>query len=264
MEPTAPAAGANTNAVAGPSKPKKADNLITRYHLESRTSATDVNASPEAVGGKSVWQDTAEKREASLRERKAQMILAAREYVFPPVLRARYPRSGVPHADKIRSHPLPGASVGVQATIGATGEGEGGSGRRVSVKMCRPTPPPSRTPEGHGLRLSWSFWKCAIPSYCTSIYCSVSPRPFRASDMPPTASHCPLGVGTWTLTVTGVPVYAALGKNKRRTRNKSASPTLKEAVKPLGNLVRPDASAGRCIPASRSTPNRTGAMGLLR
>jgi coupling of ubiquitin conjugation to ER degradation protein 1 len=28
-----------------------------------------------------VWEETAEKREASLRERKAQMILAARQYV---------------------------------------------------------------------------------------------------------------------------------------------------------------------------------------
>lgn len=33
----------------------------------------------EDVGGKAVWEDTAEKREASLKERKAKMILAARE-----------------------------------------------------------------------------------------------------------------------------------------------------------------------------------------
>jgi hypothetical protein len=36
----------------------------------------------EQLGGKAVWEDSAEKREASLRERKAQMILAARQYVF--------------------------------------------------------------------------------------------------------------------------------------------------------------------------------------
>lgn len=33
------------------------------------------------VGGKAVWEDSAEKREASLKERKAKMILAARQYV---------------------------------------------------------------------------------------------------------------------------------------------------------------------------------------
>lgn len=34
------------------------------------------------VGGKAVWEDSPEKREASLRERKAKMILAARQYVI--------------------------------------------------------------------------------------------------------------------------------------------------------------------------------------
>lgn len=33
----------------------------------------------EEVGGKAIWEDTAEKREASLKERKAKMILAARQ-----------------------------------------------------------------------------------------------------------------------------------------------------------------------------------------
>lgn len=36
---------------------------------------------PEMAGGKAKWEESAEKREASLRERKAQMILAARESV---------------------------------------------------------------------------------------------------------------------------------------------------------------------------------------
>lgn len=33
------------------------------------------------IGGKAVWEESAEKREASLKERKAKMILAARQYV---------------------------------------------------------------------------------------------------------------------------------------------------------------------------------------
>ncbi|KAM5543847.1 hypothetical protein V8D89_002464 [Ganoderma adspersum] len=80
-EPNAPAqpAATNPNAAAGPSKTKKQDNLITRYHLEARTSATSASADPEEAGRKAVWEDSAEKREASLRERKAQMILAARQ-----------------------------------------------------------------------------------------------------------------------------------------------------------------------------------------
>ncbi|KAI0699793.1 hypothetical protein C8T65DRAFT_659134 [Cerioporus squamosus] len=74
-----PAAGAVPNATASSSKAKKADNLIARYHLEGRTSATSLSAAPEEAGGKAAWEDTPEKREASLRERKARMILAARE-----------------------------------------------------------------------------------------------------------------------------------------------------------------------------------------
>ena len=37
-------------------------------------------AQGERFGGKAVWEDTAEKREASLQERKAKMILLARQY----------------------------------------------------------------------------------------------------------------------------------------------------------------------------------------
>jgi hypothetical protein len=43
-------------------------------------------------GGKAVWEDNPEKREASLRERKAQMILAARQFVFFPVIILLLPR----------------------------------------------------------------------------------------------------------------------------------------------------------------------------
>lgn len=56
--------------------------MIERFNLEKRVSTfgdDGVSAkSPEEAGGKATWETTAEQREASLRERKAQMILAAR------------------------------------------------------------------------------------------------------------------------------------------------------------------------------------------
>lgn len=65
------------------------ETLISRYGLESRLPNEDVVPSPQQdVGGRAVWEDTAEKREASLRERKAQMVLAARQYV-----QSLFPRS---------------------------------------------------------------------------------------------------------------------------------------------------------------------------
>ncbi|KAL6302922.1 hypothetical protein BKA93DRAFT_827016 [Sparassis latifolia] len=67
---------------AGTSQEKaKGESLISRYNLQERVAlATGSSLSaPEEAGGKSVWEDSPEKREASLRERKAQMILAARE-----------------------------------------------------------------------------------------------------------------------------------------------------------------------------------------
>ncbi|KIL61630.1 hypothetical protein M378DRAFT_80723 [Amanita muscaria Koide BX008] len=58
------------------SKPK--DSLITKYNLQERI--TTAETIPEdSVGGKAAWEASPEKREASLRERKAQMILAARQ-----------------------------------------------------------------------------------------------------------------------------------------------------------------------------------------
>ena len=66
--------------VTSSSKPKSAQSLISRYNLEGRTVSDD--GSNILGGGKAVWEDSSEKREASLRERKAQMILAAREYVL--------------------------------------------------------------------------------------------------------------------------------------------------------------------------------------
>jgi coupling of ubiquitin conjugation to ER degradation protein 1 len=69
---------------AGPSSAKAAapaPTLIDRYALGPRVDA------PAAVDAPK-WEDSAAKREASLRERKAQMVLAARQYV-PPRARDR-------------------------------------------------------------------------------------------------------------------------------------------------------------------------------
>ncbi|KAH9994607.1 hypothetical protein BJV77DRAFT_993691 [Russula vinacea] len=67
---------ARTTMAATQARPK--ETLISRYGLESRLPNADVVPSLQQGGG-AVWEDTAEKREASLRERKAQMVLAARQ-----------------------------------------------------------------------------------------------------------------------------------------------------------------------------------------
>ncbi|TFK23994.1 hypothetical protein FA15DRAFT_743117 [Coprinopsis marcescibilis] len=59
----------------------KGPSLIERYQLQERVVKGEIIAEEEA-GGKAQWEDSAEKREASLRERKAQMVLAARQYVL--------------------------------------------------------------------------------------------------------------------------------------------------------------------------------------
>jgi len=72
----------NTPAAAAVGAPeatlvkKPTESLISRYQLEDRKAEL---IREEQVGGKATWEDTAEKREASLRERKAQMVLAARQ-----------------------------------------------------------------------------------------------------------------------------------------------------------------------------------------
>lgn len=60
-------------------KPKHS--LIDRYNLQARVAQPGPLIVEEQIGGKAVWEDSSEKREASLKERKAQMILAARQYV---------------------------------------------------------------------------------------------------------------------------------------------------------------------------------------
>jgi len=65
-----------TSTSSSVKKPK--DTLISRYNLQERIASGEKVAEEEA-GGKATWEDSPEKREASLRERKAQMILAARQ-----------------------------------------------------------------------------------------------------------------------------------------------------------------------------------------
>ncbi|KAJ7143286.1 hypothetical protein C8R43DRAFT_571031 [Mycena crocata] len=76
-----PAAQAHAGAGAGTSTAVKAQkqSLIDRYNLQDRVVQPGPLLSEEEVGGKAVWEDSSEKREASLKERKAQMILAARQ-----------------------------------------------------------------------------------------------------------------------------------------------------------------------------------------
>ncbi|PFH47041.1 hypothetical protein AMATHDRAFT_153119 [Amanita thiersii Skay4041] len=57
---------------------KAQESLINRYSLQERVASAEV-VPEEDIGGKAVWEDTPERREASLRERKARMILAARQ-----------------------------------------------------------------------------------------------------------------------------------------------------------------------------------------
>ncbi|OBZ77555.1 Coupling of ubiquitin conjugation to ER degradation protein 1 [Grifola frondosa] len=80
VEPTASAASASSayNPVAAKGK-AKAENLLTRYNLQGLATGSSIGIAPEDAGGKAIWEESAEKREASLRERKARMILAARE-----------------------------------------------------------------------------------------------------------------------------------------------------------------------------------------
>ncbi|KAK7040773.1 hypothetical protein VNI00_009679 [Paramarasmius palmivorus] len=72
----------NATTTATPNAKEKAaqkqSTLIERFNLHDRVSTTETISEAE-VGGKSTWEDTPEKREANLRERKAKMILAARQ-----------------------------------------------------------------------------------------------------------------------------------------------------------------------------------------
>ncbi|KAF8201119.1 hypothetical protein K438DRAFT_1716832 [Mycena galopus ATCC 62051] len=69
-----PAGGAASTAVKAPKQ-----SLIDRYNLQQRVAQQSTPIEEDQAGGKAVWEDSPEKREASLKERKAQMILAARQ-----------------------------------------------------------------------------------------------------------------------------------------------------------------------------------------
>ena len=76
-----PAGTSGSHAASLKSKPSPS--LISRFSLENRLENDEsVPDEPEKAAGKGTWEDSKEKREASLRERKAQMILAARKSVF--------------------------------------------------------------------------------------------------------------------------------------------------------------------------------------
>lgn len=81
--PQAPANANNQRAAsqrAAEKQPEKKETLISRYNLEQRIASGEAEQiKEEEIGGRAAWEDTAEKREASLRERKAKMILAARQ-----------------------------------------------------------------------------------------------------------------------------------------------------------------------------------------
>lgn len=85
LYPPTPAADVTTTDTPAPSPTPSASSstatknasLISRYGLEARAN-TEGNSTE--FSDKAAWEDSAAKREASLRERKAQMILAARQY----------------------------------------------------------------------------------------------------------------------------------------------------------------------------------------
>ncbi|KAG9082416.1 hypothetical protein FRC06_005086 [Ceratobasidium sp. 370] len=82
LYPATPAADVTTTDTPAPapaassSTSSKGASLISRYGLEARAS-TEVSSGE--FTDKAAWEDSATKREASLKERKAQMILAARQ-----------------------------------------------------------------------------------------------------------------------------------------------------------------------------------------
>ncbi|KAG2143215.1 hypothetical protein BD769DRAFT_1661656 [Suillus cothurnatus] len=59
--------------------PTPKENLISRYKLQDRVLSSTFSPEDDLAFGKANWEATSEKREASLQERKAQMILAARQ-----------------------------------------------------------------------------------------------------------------------------------------------------------------------------------------
>lgn len=79
--PTQQQQPATGNNAASSSKPNA--NLITKYDLQGRVAhVQDAPSTVETSEVEHKWEDSAEKRESNLRERKARMVLAARECVI--------------------------------------------------------------------------------------------------------------------------------------------------------------------------------------
>jgi hypothetical protein len=75
-------ASSSSSTAQGKQKSKPQETLISRFHLQDRITDSVPNSSltsDEQDSGKAQWEESAEKREASLKERKARMILAARQ-----------------------------------------------------------------------------------------------------------------------------------------------------------------------------------------
>ncbi|ELU37547.1 hypothetical protein AG1IA_08411 [Rhizoctonia solani AG-1 IA] len=79
LYPPTPAADVTTTDTPSPTSTNdtsvKNTSLLSRYGLEARAN----EGSATEFSDKAAWEDSASKREASLKERKAQMILAARQ-----------------------------------------------------------------------------------------------------------------------------------------------------------------------------------------
>ncbi|CAE6451184.1 unnamed protein product [Rhizoctonia solani] len=79
LYPPTPAADVTTTDTPSPatasSTTAKSTSLLSRYGLETRAN----EGSTSEFSDKAAWEDSSAKREASLKERKAQMILAARQ-----------------------------------------------------------------------------------------------------------------------------------------------------------------------------------------
>ncbi|OAX43404.1 hypothetical protein K503DRAFT_681122 [Rhizopogon vinicolor AM-OR11-026] len=75
--PQARQAAAQAQTTGLPQNPK--DNLISRYKLQDRVATSTFSMQDDDASSKANWENTSEKREASLQERKTKMILAARQ-----------------------------------------------------------------------------------------------------------------------------------------------------------------------------------------
>jgi hypothetical protein len=81
--PIPPSQSSRTGATSTPSK---ASNLISKFGLHARVALEDEATTDSKGKGKesaTAWEASSEKRELSLKERKAQMVLEARRRVFP-------------------------------------------------------------------------------------------------------------------------------------------------------------------------------------